>query len=56
MFIKSIKPVPNESICFAAAAAENSTTNDTLRRFQERDKGYYVPPETLGVLPRGEAQ
>jgi hypothetical protein len=28
--------------------------NDTLRRFQGRDKGYYVPPEGRGrdVIPR----
>jgi hypothetical protein len=29
--------------------------NDTLRRFQGRDKGYYIPPETLGILPKGGA-
>jgi hypothetical protein len=29
--------------------------NDTLRRFQEKDKGYYVPSDTLGV-PRGGVQ
>jgi hypothetical protein len=30
---------------------------DTLRRFQERDKGYYVPPEGQGrdVIPRSRS-